>query len=70
MRDNVWEFVGSLDRIDLMHTMLSHPDTPVRIEVGDQLVEVADFRYLPNRGGLVLLLHEATEADFVDWESA
>jgi hypothetical protein len=63
-RDTSWEFAGSLDRLSLLHTMLSHPYLPVKIEVGDSLLEVAGFRYTPNRGGVVLLLHETTLADW------
>jgi hypothetical protein len=66
--DTTWEFAGSLDRLSLLHVMLSHPYLPVNIEVGDSLLEVAGYRYTPNRGGVVLLLHEATLADLIDDE--
>jgi hypothetical protein len=39
-----------------MHVMLGHPDLPLRVDVGGQLLDVEDFRFAPERGAVVLLL--------------
>ena len=51
------EWAGAVDRLDLMHVMLGHPDLPLRVDVGGQLLDVEDFRFAPERGAVVLLLH-------------
>ena len=56
------EWAGVLDRLDFMHVMLSHPDLPLRVEVGDRLLEVTDFRYRPDREAIVLILESTSEA--------
>ena len=51
------EWAGILDRLDLMNVMLGHPDLPLRVDVDGRLFDVDDFRYAPERGAVVLLLH-------------
>jgi hypothetical protein len=52
------EWAGAVDRLDLMHVMLGHPDLPLRVDVGGELLDVEDFRFAPERGAVVLLLHQ------------
>ncbi|GAB1689467.1 hypothetical protein [Krasilnikovia sp. M28-CT-15] len=45
-----------VDGLELLNILLSHLDSPVLVRVRGELVEVADVRYHPERGGVVLLL--------------
>jgi len=55
--EHQWEWAGAVDRLDLMHVMLGHPDLPLRVDVDGQLLDIEDFRYSPERGAVVLMLH-------------
>ncbi|BFU46915.1 hypothetical protein [Krasilnikovia sp. MM14-A1004] len=45
-----------VDGLELLNLLLGHWESPVLVRVGGELVEVADVRYRPERGGVVLLL--------------
>ena len=50
------EWAGTLDRRDLMHVMLGHPDLALRVEIDGHLIDIDDFRYSPERQAIIPLL--------------
>ena len=53
------EWAGLLDRLDLMHCMLGHPELPLHVKVGGKLHEIADFEYSAERDAVILLVRAA-----------
>jgi hypothetical protein len=45
-----------VDRLELMQMLLGHPETDLRVDLGEFLLDVRDVRYSAEREAIVLLL--------------